>query len=157
MRWFVALAILALGAAPVCAAGEIKIGVLNDQNGPQADFAGPGSVVAAQMAIEDFGGKVGDKPVVAVIGDHQNKADIGSNLARQWFDQDGVQVIVDVPNSAVALAVADIAKTKNKLVIVSGAWHFGSHGQELLAEHDPLDLRHLGPGQYRRHCGNEGG
>ena len=121
MRWFVALAILALGAAPVCAAGEIKIGVLNDQNGPQADFAGPGSVVAAQMAIEDFGGKVGDKPVVAVIGDHQNKADIGSNLARQWFDQDGVQVIVDVPNSAVALAVADIAKTKNKLVIVSGA------------------------------------
>ncbi len=121
MRWFVVLAILALGAAPAFAAGDIKIGVLNDQSGPQADFAGPGSVVAAQMAVEDFGGKVGDRPIKVIIGDHQNKADIGSIFARQWFDQDGVQLIVDVPNSAVALAVSDIARSKNKLLIVSGA------------------------------------
>jgi len=120
MRWLLAFAIAAL-AGQASASSEIKIGVMNDQNGPQADFAGPGSVVAARMAVEDFGGKAGGTPVTVVVGDHQNKADIGSNLARQWFDQDGVQVIVDVPNSAVALAVSDIAKTKNKLVLISGA------------------------------------
>lgn len=114
----VAMAVLAwTGPA---AAQSVKVGVLNDQSGVQADFAGPGSVLAAKMAIEDFGGKVAGMPIELVAADHQNKADIGVNVTRQWFDTDHVDVILDVPNSAVALGVAGIAKQKNKVVIVSG-------------------------------------
>jgi branched-chain amino acid transport system substrate-binding protein len=101
-------------------AESLKIGVLNDQSGVQADFAGTGSVIAARMAVQDYGGTVADMPVEVVTADHQNKADIGANTARQWFDQDGVDVIVDVPNSAVALAVNAIAKQSNKVLLVSG-------------------------------------
>jgi branched-chain amino acid transport system substrate-binding protein len=101
--------------------GVIKIGVLNDQSSLYADLAGQGSVVAAQMAVEDFGGSVNGTPVEIVSADHQNKADIGSNIARQWFDVGKVDVIVDVPNSGVALAVNEIAREKNKVLLVSGA------------------------------------
>src|SRR5262249_54790100 len=99
---------------------KIVIGVLTDMSGLYADLAGAGSVVAAQMAVDEVGGKVGDLPVEVVSGDHQNKPDIGSNIARQWYDVDGVDVIVDTPTSSVALAVSDITKTKNKVFLASG-------------------------------------
>jgi len=99
----------------------IKIGVLNDQSGLYADLSGQGSVVAAKMAVEDFGGKVDGTSVEVVFADHQNKPDIGSNIARQWLDVDKVDVIVDVPHSATALAVNDVVKEKNKVFLVSGA------------------------------------
>jgi branched-chain amino acid transport system substrate-binding protein len=99
----------------------IRIGVLNDMSGPYADYQGLGSVVAAQMAAEDYGGKVAGRKVEVISGDHQNKADIGSSLARQWFDTQGVEAIVDLPNSAVALAVNQVVKNKNKAFIASGA------------------------------------
>lgn len=116
-----ATAFAALMAVAVPAnAQSVKVGVLNDQSGVQADFAGPGSVVAARMAIEDFGGKVAGMPIELVYADHQNKADIGVNVARQWFDTDNVDAVLDVPNSAVALGVSGIARQKNKVLVVSG-------------------------------------
>jgi branched-chain amino acid transport system substrate-binding protein len=99
----------------------MRIGVLNDMSGPYADYQGLGSVVAAQMAVEDYGGKVAGRKIEVISGDHQNKADIGSSLARQWFDTQGVEAIVDLPNSAVALAVNQVVKDKNKAFIASGA------------------------------------
>jgi branched-chain amino acid transport system substrate-binding protein len=115
---------LALGLAPAHAQmsdNVIKIGVLSDMSSLYTDLSGQGSVVAAQMAVEDFGGKVGQTPIEIVSADHQNKADIGSNVVRQWYDVDQVDVIVDVPNSGVALAVNEITKEKNKTFLVSGA------------------------------------
>ena len=109
---------------PTLAYGEeqpIRIGVLNDMSGPYADYQGLGSVVAAQMAVEDYGGKVAGRKIEVISGDHQNKADIGASLARQWFDTQGVEAIVDLPNSAVALTVNQIVKDKNKAFIASGA------------------------------------
>ena len=99
---------------------SIKIGVLTDMSGLYADLAGEGSVLAARMAVEDSGGSVNGVPVEVISGDHQNKADIGSNLARQWIDVDGVQVIVDVPSSAVALAINELVRDKNKVFLPSG-------------------------------------
>jgi branched-chain amino acid transport system substrate-binding protein len=99
----------------------VRIGVLNDMSSVYADFQGPGSVLAANMAVEDYGGKAAGKKVGVVSADHQNKPDIGAAIARKWFENEGVNVIVDVPNSAVALAVADIAHDQNKIFIGSGA------------------------------------
>ncbi len=99
----------------------IKIGVLNDMSGVYSDYQGVGSVIAAQMAVEDFGGKVGNRPVQVVFGDHLNKPDVGSTITRQWLDQEGVDLIADVPNSAVALAVADLVRSHNKVFLGSGA------------------------------------
>ncbi len=113
-------ALLSLLAPAVAAERPVKIGVLNDMSGPYADYQGQGSVIAAQLAIEDFAAKAG-RPVELVSADHQNKTDIGASIARRWFDQDGVDLIVDVPNSAVALAVANLAREKNKVFIGSGA------------------------------------
>ena len=99
----------------------IRIGVMNDMSGPYADFQGPGSVLAAQMAVEDFGGKAAGRKVEVISADHQNKTDIGAAIARKWIDEDGVDMIADLPNSAVALAVNQIVKDKNKVLIASGA------------------------------------
>ena len=99
--------------------GVIRIGVLNDQSGTYSDLAGPGSVVAARMAIEDFGAAKKGMKVDVVVADHQNKPEVGSSIARQWFDVDRVDVIVDVPTSSVALAVNQIAREKNKVLMVS--------------------------------------
>ena len=99
----------------------LRIGVLNDMSGPYSDYQGRGSVVAAQMAVDDFGGKIKDWRIEVIAGDHQNKPDVGSALARRWFDLDGVDAIFDVPNSAVALAVAQITREKNKVFVASGA------------------------------------
>ena len=101
--------------------GVIKIGVLNDMSGLYADLSGQGAVVAAKMAVEDFGAAAKGMKVEIVGADHQNKPDVGSNIARTWFDRDNVDVIVDVPTSSVALAVNEIAREKNKVFLVSGA------------------------------------
>jgi branched-chain amino acid transport system substrate-binding protein len=100
--------------------GTLRIGVLNDMSSVYADFQGPGSVIAAQLAAEDFA-KQSKRKVEILSADHQNKPDVGAEIARRWFDVDGVDMIIDVPNSAVALAVADIARDKNKVFIGSGA------------------------------------
>src|SRR5262249_27192141 len=108
-------------AAAAQTSDVIKIGVLNDMSTVYADFQGPGSLLAARMAVEDYGGKVAGKKVEIVAADHQNKPDIGAAIARKWFESEGVDMVVDVPNSAVAFAVADIARDQNKVLIGSGA------------------------------------
>ena len=100
---------------------DVKIGVLNDRSGVYADLSGEGSVVAAQMAVEDFDAASKGINVEIVSADHQNKPDIASNIARQWYDQEGVDLIVDVPTSSAALAVSEVTKEKNKVFINSGA------------------------------------
>ncbi len=114
--------LVALIAAPAFAEmnGTLRIGVLNDMSSVYADFQGPGSVLAAQMAVEDFA-KTSKRKVEILSADHQNKPDIGSGIARRWFDAEGVDMVADLPNSAVALAVSDIATEKNKVAIGSGA------------------------------------
>jgi branched-chain amino acid transport system substrate-binding protein len=99
----------------------VKIGVLADMSGLYSDLSGIGSVVATQMAAEDFGGTVLGKKIEVVSGDHQNKPDIGSNIARQWIDQQGVDAIVDVPVSSIAFAVQQIAKEKNRVLLISSS------------------------------------
>ena len=110
--------------APRLAAAEgarpLKIGVMNDMSSVYADYQGVGSVIAAKLAVADYSAKLG-VPVEIVSADHQNKPDVGADIARKWFDNDSVDVIMDVPNSAVALAVLTIATEKNKAVIGSGA------------------------------------
>ncbi|MBA5800797.1 ABC transporter substrate-binding protein [Rhizobium changzhiense] len=101
--------------------GKVKIGILNDQSGVYADFGGKSSVEAAKMAVEDFGGKVLDVPVEIVDADHQNKPDIASNIARQWYDTEQVDAIMELTTSSVALAVQAIGKEKKKIDIVTGA------------------------------------
>jgi branched-chain amino acid transport system substrate-binding protein len=117
----VSLALAALGAQAQVSDGVIKIGVLNDQSSLYADLTGSGSVVAARLAVEDFGAAKKGMKVEIVSADHQNKPDVGSAVARQWYDADRVDVIVDVPNSGVALAVNQITRDKGKAFIVSGA------------------------------------
>jgi len=122
--------ILALVAAVLASAGPVhaqisdgvvKIGVMNDQSGTYADISGPGSTVAARMAVEDFGAARKGLNVEVVFADHQNKPDVGSSIARQWYDAEKVDVIVDVPTSSVALAINQIARDKGKAFLVSGA------------------------------------
>jgi hypothetical protein len=98
----------------------VKIGVLTDMTGPFADFAGNGSLTAITMAVQDFGGKVAGKPIEVVSADHQNKADVGLEIARRWFDVDHVDAIFDISNSGVALSVVNLAKDKNKIVVLGG-------------------------------------
>jgi len=101
--------------------GKVKIGILNDQSGVYADFGGKSSVEAAKMAVEDFGGKVLDMPIEIVDADHQNKPDVASNIARQWYDTEQVDAIMELTTSSVALAVQAVAKEKKKIDIVTGA------------------------------------
>ena len=101
--------------------GVIKIGVMNDQSSLYADISGPGAAVAARMAIEDFGAAKKGMKVEVISADHQNKPEVGSSIARQWYDVDKVDVIVDVPTSSVALAINQVTREKNKLFLVSGA------------------------------------
>src|SRR5882672_5716011 len=120
------LSFAAVGAALACAPAQaqdinVKIGVLSDMSSLYADVAGPGSAAAARLAIADFTKDHPNVKVELVSGDHQNKADVGSNIANQWFDVDKVDMIIDVPNSGVALAVSQVAAQKNRLFIVSGA------------------------------------
>ena len=116
----------ALALAPALASAQVsgnavKIGVLNDQSGVYADFGGKWSVEAARMAVADFGGTVLDKPIEIVAADHQNKPDVASNIARSWYDNDGVDAIVELTTSSVALAVQQLSLEKKKITITSGA------------------------------------
>jgi len=99
----------------------VRIGVLSDLSGSFADVAGPGSVLAAQMAAEDFGGRAAGLPVQIVSGDHQSRADVGSAIARRWTDVEGVDAVVDLPNSAVALAVGEVVRSANRTAMVTAA------------------------------------
>lgn len=99
----------------------VRVGVLNDMSGIYADYQGRGSVIAAEFAAADFGGQVNGVPVEILFADHQNKPDIGAAIARRWLDLEGVDMILDVPNSAVALAVADLCTQKNRVFVGSGA------------------------------------
>ncbi|MFI4980675.1 MAG: ABC transporter substrate-binding protein [Nevskiales bacterium] len=100
--------------------GVVKIGLILDMSSLYSDITGEGSVTAARMAIEDFGGKVLGKPIELVYADHQNKADIAANKAREWFDKDKVDAIMDVAASATALAVVEVAKQKNRITVFNG-------------------------------------
>lgn len=115
---------LGLIAAPAMAEisdGKVKIGILNDQSGVYSDFGGKNSYEAALMAVEDFGGKVLDAPVEVVTADHQNKADIASNIARQWYDTEQVDSIMELTTSSVALAVQALSRDEGKITMTTGA------------------------------------
>ncbi|HTM61096.1 MAG TPA: ABC transporter substrate-binding protein [Burkholderiales bacterium] len=118
----VALALAAAAAQAQVSDGVVKIGVLNDMSSLYADIGGPGSVVAAKMAVEDYlKASKSSLKVEVISADHQNKPDVGSQIARQWYDVDKVDVIVDVPNSGVALAVSQVTRDKAKAFLVTGA------------------------------------
>jgi len=131
MRAWLAAALLGIASmvapsSPSDAQGEIsggvvKLGVLTDETGVFSSLSGEGSIEATRMAVEDFGGKAAGKPIEIIHADHQNKTDIGAAIARRWFDVDGVDVIIDVPNSAIVLAVQELAKEKNRVLLVSTA------------------------------------
>lgn len=114
---------LVLGTSALAqdAKAPIKVGVLSDMSGPFADQAGTGSVAAAQLAVEDFAKEAGELKVEVVSADHQNKPDIGLATARRWLDQDGVSTIVDLPNSAVALAVSNLMRERHRVALASSA------------------------------------
>jgi branched-chain amino acid transport system substrate-binding protein len=117
------LAVLGLLAAAPAAADDAPfvLGIMNDQSGPYADLAGPSSVQAVRMAIEDFGGAVLGKKIDLLVADHQNKVDIGMAIGREWYDEKNVRVIFDITNSGVALALQDLAKARHRLVIFDSA------------------------------------
>jgi branched-chain amino acid transport system substrate-binding protein len=118
---FTVLSLIAEQAHAQISDGIVKIGVLNDESGPYATLAGPGSRVAALMAVEDFGAAAKGMKVEIVFADHQNKPDVGAKIARDWYDTEKVDVIVDVPASSVALAINQIAREKGKAFLVSSS------------------------------------
>jgi branched-chain amino acid transport system substrate-binding protein len=127
-----ALAVALVASGPALAQisdDVVKIGVLTDMNGPASAPTGQGSVTAAQMAVDDFGGKVLGKPVSVIVGDHQLKPDIGAGIARRWYDTEQVDLIVDVPVSAVGLAVQNVATEKKRLFIAHSTGTADFHGK----------------------------
>ncbi len=120
---FAILVGLCLSAHPSAVAADnvLKIGVLNDQSGPFAAFGGKGAVLAAEMAIADVGGTVAGRKLDLVNADHQNKLDLGKSIATRWFDQEGVDIILDIPNSGIALAVQEIARERKKTLIINSS------------------------------------
>ncbi len=127
-------ALAAVLLSSTCASAQIsddtvKIGVLTDMSGPASTPTGQGSVTAAQMAVDDFGGKVLGKPISVIVGDHQLKPDIGSGIARRWYDTEQVDLIVDVPVSAVGLAVQSVANEKHKMMITHSTGSADFHGK----------------------------
>jgi branched-chain amino acid transport system substrate-binding protein len=108
-------------AAVRAQAGTLRIAVLNDMSSVYADYQGIGSVIAAKMATEDYGGRAARRAIEILSADHQNKPDVGAAIARKWLDTEGVEMISDIPNSAVALAVSELTRDKNKVFVASGA------------------------------------
>jgi branched-chain amino acid transport system substrate-binding protein len=123
MRYLILIAacLLFAGTAGAEDAKPIRIGFLTDLNGPHTDNDGQASIEAARMAIADFGGKVLDRPIELLVGDHQNKADVGLAVARRWYETQDVDAIMDVNNSGIALAVSNLTKEKNKVLLVTSA------------------------------------
>jgi len=117
---FAFAAALAL-ASPSRAENKFTLGLMNDQSGPYADLSGPTSVEMVKMAIEDYGGEVLGEKIELLVADHQNKVDVGLNIAREWYDAKGVEAIFDITNCGVALALVDLAKSRHKLVIFDSA------------------------------------
>jgi len=115
------LAVLSASAQKAADTAPVRIGVLTDMSGLFADISGPGAVAAVNMAVEDFGGKVLGRPIEVISADHQNKADVGVALSREWIDEKNVAMIADLMNSAVALGVMEMVKSKNRIAIVNGA------------------------------------
>ena len=138
-----AFAAAALFGTAAQAQVNVKIGVLNDMSSLYADISGPGSVTAAKMAVEDFNPAAHGMKVEIVSADHQNKPDVGSNIARQWFDVDHVDAIVDVPTSSVALAVSRRRPGKEQSVPHLRCGELRSDRSQMHAEQRALDLRHL--------------
>jgi branched-chain amino acid transport system substrate-binding protein len=106
---------------PASAQAPLKLGLLLDMAGPYADVGGQGTVTAVRMAVDDFGGEVLGRPIEVVFADHQNKVDLAGSVARQWFDEQGVETILDVAGSSAALAVNEIAKQRNKILVVNAS------------------------------------
>lgn len=125
MRTFLLSTVAVLGLTSSALAdfsdNKIVVGVLGDQSGVVADVGGPGSIIAAKMAVEDFGGAIDGTPIEVITADHQNKPDVGSAIAREWFDRKGVDVIADLPHSGVVFSLMAIATEKKKSLMVSGA------------------------------------
>jgi branched-chain amino acid transport system substrate-binding protein len=126
MRFSDYLGLIGLCACTHVAAAQIsdeiiKVGILTDLHATYAEIGGQGAIIAAQMAIDDFGGKIQGKPIELISGDHQNKADVAANIARDWFDNQKVDVIAEMVTSSTALAVQQLGKTKNRMVITTGA------------------------------------
>jgi branched-chain amino acid transport system substrate-binding protein len=108
---------------------KVVIGVMGDQSGVVSDVGGPGSILAARMAVEDFGGSIDGTPIEILTADHQNKPEVGSAIAREWFDREGVDVIVDLPHSGVVFSLMAIANEKKKSLMISGAASFEITGK----------------------------
>src|ERR1700691_2141284 len=127
MRWVTWLATIAIGFGLATSAnaeipdGKIKIGVLTDLSGPYEGNGGHGSVEAAKMAAEEFENKINGATIEIISADHQNKPDLGVSIANHWFDEEGVDAVADLINSGVGFAVLNIAKQKNKMVILTSA------------------------------------
>src|SRR5205085_2492104 len=124
-RWVIAvvaaLLLMPAGARAEIAKDTIRIGVLTDMSGLYSDLSGAGAVEAVKMAVADFGGTLNGNKIEVVSADHQNKPDVAAAIARKWFDDDGVDMITDLTTSSVALAVQEVARAKNKVILVSGA------------------------------------
>jgi ABC-type branched-subunit amino acid transport system substrate-binding protein len=118
---FLGLLLAATAAHAEIRGSAIRIGVLNDMSGIYSGNGGPGSVVAARLAAEDFGGAIHGKPIIILQADDQNKPDIGAGLAREWFDREGVLAVADLVPSTVALAVEDLVRQNHKIALISGA------------------------------------
>ena len=154
--WIVLLAALAAGLAVGPARAQIsddvvRIGVLTDETGPYADSAGAGSVLAARMAAEDFGGRVRGKPIEIVHADTQNKPDVASTIARRWFDTERVDAIIDLPVTPIALAVQEVARQKGRTVMItaSAASEFTSRFCSPVSTHWADDTHALTAGAAR--------
>ena len=149
----VAAVVAAVPASAQISDDVVKIGVLTDMNGPASAATGRGSLIAAQMAIDDFGKKVAGKPIVLISADHQNKPDIGATLARRWYDVEQVDLIVDVPVSAVGLAVQNVANEKHRLFIAQSTGTSDFPRQILFALRDPMGVRYEGT-RHRHRTGS---
>ena len=138
------------------AAATLKIGVLTDMSGPYKDLAGPVAVQCVTQALEDFGVSGKGMKVEVLTADHQNKPDVGATIARAWADRDGVDLIIEVANSGVALAVAGVAKEKNKGLRQHWRRDIRSHGRAMQFQHAALGVRHVHASEIDRCCDGQG-
>jgi hypothetical protein len=158
MRHFtiVITAVLSTAAHAQYTDGVVKIGILTDMSSLYSDGSGPGSVAAAKLAVADFNAAARGMKVEVISADHLNKPDVGSSLANSWFDVDKVDVIVDVPNSGIALAVSEIARQKKQGLPRVSRGRIRPYGAEVQLQYDPMDIRYLEPSQqYRQGDGND--